>query len=240
MKKINNWIWKDFDSVTSTNDEAISFVGKLGQNCIISAKTQTNGRGRRSRIWVSEEGNLYASFAFKIELNDLSKIVILSAVATYRTIKNFISNHKIQIKWPNDILVNNEKISGILFERADDNFWIMGLGINIVSNPSLNDANYRATNLKKLGVNVTRTQVLEKFVDVFDELLAQYRNFGFEKIKKTWLDNAFNLGNAVTIKQEKQIIEGTFLTIDDNGSLILKSDNKIKKIIVGDLFTNKG
>ena len=170
----------------------------------------------------------------------MSKIVILSAVATYRTIKNFISNHKIQIKWPNDILVNNEKISGILFERADDNFWIMGLGINIVSNPSLNDANYRATNLKKLGVNVTRTQVLEKFVDVFDELLAQYRNFGFEKIKKTWLDNAFNLGNAVTIKQEKQIIEGTFLTIDDNGSLILKSDNKIKKIIVGDLFTNKG
>ncbi len=236
MKKINNWAWQDFDILASTNDEAMSLVTKLNKNCIVSAKMQTKGRGRRAHSWISQEGNLFVSFAFRIELTDLSQIVILSAVAIFKTISHFIKNSDIKIKWPNDILINNEKISGILFEKADNDFWVMGVGINIVSNPQIENNNYKTTSFNKLGVIIDRIRVLEYFVDVFDNLLEQYNLYGFDKIKQTWLDNAYNLGNSVIIKQANDIIEGKFLTIDDNGALILQSKNEIKKIIVGDLF----
>ncbi len=239
MNKFNNWIWKDFDAVENTNDEAKKLVCSFKQNCIVSAVKQNNGRGRRGRKWLGQEGNLFASFAFEIELHDLNKMVILSAVALFNTVKHFVGGNNVKIKWPNDILVNEEKISGILFEKADENFWVMGIGINILSSPKLDKANYNATDFCKLGINANRIQMLEYFVNTFDELLSQYYNIGFEKIKKTWLDNAYNLGNFVIIKQEKQVVSGKFLTIDDNGVLILKTDNGIEKILVGDLFMNE-
>ena len=239
MKTIKNWIWEDLETTTSTNDYAKSSVAKLNQNCIVSAKQQTKGRGRRSNTWVSQDGNLFASFAFKINLADLSKIVILSAVCAYKTIKHFALNYDVKIKWPNDILVNNEKISGILFEKADTDFWIMGIGINIKSNPEIEKTSYKTTSFNKLKINTDRLQVLKHFVNVFDELLEQYYAIGFDNIKLTWLENAYNLGNSIIIKQEKNTLEGTFLTIDDNGSLILKSDTEIQKIIVGELFTKE-
>lgn len=239
MKKINDWIWQDIQSVNSTNEVAKNIIFQLKQKSIITAVEQTNGRGRRGNFWVSNKGNLFASFIFEIKALDLSKIVILSAVAVLTTIKYFIKNCKIEVKWPNDVLVNGRKISGILFEKADDDFWVMGIGINVVSSPELAQANYKATNMKDLGFCVDRLQVLKHLVNVFDELLEQYYNFGFEKIKQTWLDNAYNLGNCVVIKQEKNIIEGIFLTIDDNGALVLKNQNEVKKIIVGDLFVKE-
>ena len=82
--------------------------------------------------------------------------------------------------------------------------------------------------------------MLRLFIEVFDELLEEYYNFGFDNIKQTWLDNAYNLGNCVTIKQEKNVLQGIFLTIDDNGALLLKTDGKIKTILAGDLFVDKG
>ena len=239
MNKFNNWIWKDFDVVENTNDEAKKLVCRFKQNCIVSAEKQSNGRGRRGRKWLGQEGNLFASFAFEIGLHDLNKMVILSSVALLNTVKHFAYGNNVKIKWPNDILVNEEKISGILFEKADENFWVMGIGINILSSPKLDRADYNATDFCKLGINVNRIQVLEYFVNAFDELLSQYYTMGFEKIKKTWLDNAYNLGNFVTIRQEKQFISGKFLTIDDNGVLILKTDKGIEKILVGDLFMNE-
>jgi BirA family biotin operon repressor/biotin-[acetyl-CoA-carboxylase] ligase len=239
MKQIKNWIWQDNLNVVSTNDDAKSLVAKLKQPCIVSALEQTGGRGRRGNSWVSQKGNLFASFAFEIKANELCHMVILSAVAVLKTISHFIKDAKIEVKWPNDVLVNGEKISGILFEKADDNFWVMGVGINIVSNPELVDIKYNATSLHNLGIYIDRLSVLEHLTNVLDKLLEHYQTSGFSQIKQTWLDNAYNLGNAVLIKQEKQTIDGIFLTIDDNGAMVLKTNEEIKKILVGDLFVKE-
>ena len=240
MKKIRNWFWQDFDKITSTNDVAKLLIDEVKQNCIVSAVLQTNGRGRRGKNWISQKGNLFVSIAFKAKQADLSKLVILSAVAVYKTIKHFACNCAIKIKWPNDILVNNAKISGILFEKANDDFWVMGLGLNVVKSPQDDLTDYKTISLNQLGANTHREEVLRLFVEVFDELLEEYYNLGFDNIKQTWLDNAYNLGNCVTIKQEKNVLQGVFIAIDDNGALLLKTDGKIKTILAGDLFVDKG
>ena len=236
MKQINNWIWQDYDSIKSTNDEVKSLVHRLKRNCIVSAIIQTEGRGRRGKSWISQQGNLFASFAFKAKTEDLNKLVILSAVAVYETVKYFVKNANIKIKWPNDVLVNGAKISGILFEKADDDFWVMGVGINVLKSPSDNLTEYQTICLNQLGIKTNREEVLKIFVKVFDELIAKFYRFGFENIKQTWLDNAYNLGNCVKIKQEKNIFQGVFVNIDNNGALLLNTGNEIKTILAGDLF----
>ncbi|MBQ2810714.1 MAG: hypothetical protein IJF12_00925, partial [Alphaproteobacteria bacterium] len=128
----------------------------------------------------------------------------------------------------------------ILFEKANDDFWVMGVGINVLKSPQDDLTDYKTISLNQLGANTQREEVLRLFIEVFDELLEEYYNLGFDNIKQTWLDNAYNLGNCVTIKQEKNVLQGIFLTIDDNGALLLKTDGKIKTILAGDLFVDKG
>ena len=100
-------------------------------------------------------------------------------MAVYKTIRHFVCNCDIKIKWPNDILVNNAKISGILFEKANDDFWVMGVGINVINSPQDNLTDYKTISLNQLGANTKREEVLSLFVKVFDELLEEYYNFGF-------------------------------------------------------------
>lgn len=239
MKQIRNWIYKDLQTVVSTNDEAKLLVLKEKQKCIVSAIEQTGGRGRRGRQWVSQDGNLFVSYAFKLKQSDLNRIVILSAVAVFKTVKHFVSGHDVKIKWPNDVLVDDKKISGMLFEKADDDFWVMGVGINVMSNPENMALVYPSTSLKSLGVSVNRIAVLEYFTDVFDNLLDTYYKNGFETVRQSWLKNAYNLGKRIIIKQENKIQEGIFWAIDDNGALILKNNDKVEKILAGDLFVKE-
>ena len=239
MRKIRNWIYKDLQTVVSTNDEAKLSVLTEKQNCIVSAIEQTGGRGRRGRQWISQDGNLFVSYAFKIKPSDLNRIVILSAVTIFETIKHFVPNHDVKIKWPNDVLVDDKKISGILFEKVDDDFWVMGVGINVMSNPEHTDLVYPTTSLKNLGIDTNRIAVLEYLTDMFDNLLDTYYNDGFENIRQTWLKNAYNLGKHVIIKQENKIQEGIFWTIDKNGALILKNNDNMEKILAGDLFVKE-
>ena len=236
MENIGSWTIKYFEQTSSTNDEAKKLVSQIKQKCIVIASKQNSGRGRRGRIWISQEGNLFVSFAFEAKLSEIGKLVILSAVTVFNVIKKFALSQNVKIKWPNDILVDGKKISGILFEKADGNFWIMGIGINVVSSPQNIDGKYETISLKGLGIDVNVQEVFENLVLAFDEQMVVYQQFGFDKIKQMWVDNAFNLGNSVTIRQEKEDKEGIFCGIGDNGELLLKINEETEKIIVGDLL----
>ena len=236
MEKINSWQIKRLETTSSTNDEAKKLVSEIRQNCVVVALEQTSGRGRRGRSWISQKGNLFVSFAFKVNLAELGKMVVLSAVTVFNAVKSFAKDDDVKIKWPNDVLVNGKKISGILFEKAEEDFWIMGIGINIISNPENVDGKYGTISLKSLGSNAGLEDVFNKLVLEFDEQLEQFQQFGFDKIKQTWLDNAFNLGNPITIVQENKNKDGVFCGIGDNGELLLKTTNGTEKIIVGDLL----
>ena len=236
MTNIGQWFHIDLDETSSTNDDARILFDKLKKKCIVSAKHQTNGRGRLGRKWESDKGNLFVSFAYPIEIEKIGHYVILSALATFQTVKYFAPNFRTKIKWPNDILIENKKVCGILFEKGEGDCWIMGIGINVQTTPQIQNPIYKMTSFKDFGIQTDRITVLKKLVQNFDTLEALYKKNGFEPIRQSWLDNAFSRAKKVCIQNGKTKTEGILHSLDENGALVLKTSEGTKKIVAGDLY----
>ncbi len=235
MEKIGSWRWLDVSQTTSTNDEVGKLCAELNAPCVVTARRQTAGRGRRGHSWVSLEGNLFMSFAFPATTLQVGHLAVLSGVAVARTVSCFCPEAKIAVKWPNDVLVDGAKISGILFEKAENGFWIMGIGINVVSAPTIDQAGYATAGLNALGASTDRLSVLRCFVAKFDALNAIYQQEGFESIRKLWLDIAWKRGKKIMIKQENEVYEGILEDLNADGSLVLRTQAGVKKILAGEI-----
>ncbi|MBI3113001.1 MAG: biotin--[acetyl-CoA-carboxylase] ligase, partial [Rhodospirillales bacterium] len=159
------------DTVDSTNAEArrLAILGeeKSPDGTLIWAKEQTAGRGRRGRKWQSPKGNLYCSLILRPEVpaEQAAQLSFVGALAACDAL-NAISppGHIVQIKWPNDILLNDEKVGGLLLEAETGGgktpeWVIMGLGINVAQHPSR--VEFPATSLKASGWMVTEVDCLE-------------------------------------------------------------------------------
>jgi BirA family transcriptional regulator, biotin operon repressor / biotin---[acetyl-CoA-carboxylase] ligase len=176
-----------FDRATSTNDVAISLIkNKQKKVGCVYVDIQTKGRGTHGREWVSQKGNLFASIFFSLEKNypPFNEFSIINPIIISDVIKHFC-NKNIKLKFPNDIFVNGKKICGILQEvitSKDKNFLIIGIGINIVSNPDINK-DYKATNLlletkKKRNIKDLITYIVFSYEKFFIDLnLYNYANF---------------------------------------------------------------
>ncbi len=176
-----------FDRATSTNDVAISLIkNKQKKVGCVYVDIQTKGRGTHGREWVSQKGNLFASIFFSLEKNypPFNEFSIINPIIISDVIKHFC-NKNIKLKFPNDIFVNGKKICGILQEvitSKDKNFLIIGIGINIVSNPNINK-DYKATNLlletkKKRNIKDLITYIIFSYEKFFIDLnLYNYANF---------------------------------------------------------------
>lgn len=235
-KIIQNRTWFDYDIISSTNDELKKHIDN-SDKIIITAKTQTQGRGRMGRRWISNNGNLYFSYNIKISPNELSHLVCLTGLSLAKTIKELLPNISVKIKWPNDIMVENKKISGIIFENIKDNHWCIGIGVNIETIPLLDETRlYQATSLKEYGITLDRIDFLSYYLSNFDKDYEQYQINGFENIRKNWLELAQSLNQTINIAINNNIKTGIFKTIDENGYLVLVKDKKEEKIIVGDIF----
>jgi BirA family biotin operon repressor/biotin-[acetyl-CoA-carboxylase] ligase len=234
-EKIENYECYELEELGSTNDE-IKSIKDASIPTIITALKQTKGRGRRGRSWEQVLGNLYFSYNIELSPKDLSKLVCIIGLSLAKTIKELSSTVDIKIKWPNDVMVNGHKISGILIENIKDNYWALGIGVNIVASPNINNTYYKATSLKEQGVTLDRMDFLRYYMKNFSNYYKNYLEFGFENIKKEWLEFAFKLHETITIQNEKTLKTGIFTNLDDEGYLILKTNNKEEKIIAGDLF----
>ncbi|MBW1984315.1 MAG: biotin--[acetyl-CoA-carboxylase] ligase, partial [Deltaproteobacteria bacterium] len=153
-----------------------------------------------------------------------------------KILQNYFSLNA-KVKWPNDVLVDDKKISGLLSEmEADDNgiyFVNIGIGINVNNDPALEEPN--ATSLKKLlGKDVLRKTILSLFLDEFENSLNLSN---VNKIMSQWKKYTMTLGKEVRIVTSRETTEGTAIDVDESGALILKlEDGSLKKIIYGDCF----
>ena len=165
-----------FENVTSTNDVAIELIREKKKEIgCVYADLQTKGRGTRGKKWISGIGNLFASIFFPLKKNypPFNEFSIISPVIISEVIKKFCEKKKISFKWPNDVLVDKKKICGILQEvitSDEKNFLIIGIGINIVSNPNLNSY-YKATNL------FSETRKKPPIPELINLLIDSYSNF---------------------------------------------------------------
>lgn len=236
MKQIGSWIWKDVEATGSTNDEAYTLSCELHLPCVVTAREQNKGRGRRGRSWIGYKDNLFMSFSFPMPSHQIGQVVILSGLAILRLVQSFCPEVKVEVKWPNDVLVDGAKISGILFEKGPNDFWIMGIGVNIVAHPEPCQAGYATTGLNYLGANTNRLEAFKRFVRIWDDIMTDYQDNGFCNLRQAWLDNAFKLDKKIIIRQDNKSTEGVFKGIDDNGCLLLEQEGQDIKVLVGDVF----
>ena len=165
-----------FKNVTSTNDVAINLIkeDKKETGCIY-AEIQTKGRGTRGRRWISQKGNFFGSIFFPLK-NDyppFNEFTIINPVVISGVMENFCEKKNISRKWPNDVFLNGKKICGILQELITLNskkFLIIGIGINIVSNPNIN-AKYETTNI------FLETRKMPSIKEIINQIIFSYEKF---------------------------------------------------------------
>ena len=167
-----------FKSVTSTNDVAINLIKEKKKKIgCIYADIQTRGRGTRGRKWVSAHGNLFGSIFFPLKKNypPFNEFSIINPVIISDVIEHFCEKKKISFKWPNDVFVNGKKICGILQELITLNskkFLIIGIGVNVISNPNINNK-YQATNI------LLETRKKPSIKKIINLIILSYEKFFF-------------------------------------------------------------
>ena len=215
---------------------------QIFHNEVIIANQQNKGKGRKNRNWVSVNGNLYFSLVLqpKILPNIASEISFLSAVSLKNAVSFFDKNqaNKIELKWPNDLLINQKKVAGILLESKfigqECQFLIVGIGVNIKDFPE--NVMFPATSLFHENLNIDKAKFLEIFLDEFSKIYEIWQNFGFAKIRNLWLKNAYKLTEEIEVNLGEEKVRGIFVKIDENANLILKTPNEEIKINVGDVL----
>lgn len=234
------------ETTSSTNEDAKqAALEGAPTGLVIQALSQSGGKGRQGRHWHSPEGNLYASILLRpsCATQDAGFYSFLTALAVYETVRHFLPLAKIELKWPNDVLVEDKKISGILLEAGplkNDQFeyLIVGVGLNITSHPE--NPLYPVTNLCAEGAkNPPVSTALEIFLEKFEKWRLTLLSDGFDSLRSAWLSHA-RQGKMVARLPHKEI-HGTFVSIDEAGQLLLKRDDDsvIVPISAADIFFDK-
>ncbi len=238
MPYINDWSWEDKSLTGSTNDDAVEKSREIaGEKFIISAVCQTKGRGRRGRSWFGADGNLFFSQGLECDLRNIGQLVCVSALSLYEAIAEKLPpQHKAEIKWPNDILLDGKKICGTLLEKGHGRYFVIGIGVNIKSAPISSELQYPITSLADCGINIDRISFLRSYIAKFDKNYNIWQQSGFSDIKTLWKRVVKGLGETINVRMEKSEISGIFYDIGDNGELLLQKDGKISGIFAGDVF----
>ncbi len=179
-----------FKVVGSTNDVAVNLIqNKKSEYGYVYAEKQIKGRGTQGKKWISKMGNLFGSIFFPLKENypPFNEFAIISPVLISSVIKNFCADKNITFKWPNDVLVEGKKICGILQEVVNINnnkFLIVGIGINIVSNPDLK-MHYQATNiLSETKKKPKLDEIIKAVVKSYEKFFNELNTYSFQYYKK--------------------------------------------------------
>lgn len=233
---MTDWPIFHFDVVGSTNDVAKEYSQTAVGNFVVQADAQTDGRGRRGRKWISLKGNLFFSVGLKFELKNLGMLVLISSMSLLQTIKDIKADADVKLKWPNDVLLNNAKVSGMLLEKGDGEYMIVGIGVNIKQNPDSTQMLYKTTSLKISGISTDKDEFLNMFLQRFSENLSLWQKNGSDFVRRKWLENAKGLHEEIVIRQENSEYKGIFTNIDESAALLLNTNQGMQKILVGDVF----
>lgn len=234
------------DSVGSTNDEAKKLADQgAEEGTLVWARKQTKGRGRHGRTWTSPRGNLYLSLILRPEcaLAEAAQLGFVAALAVGKGI-GAVAPPLLEVtyKWPNDVLVHDRKVAGLLLESKTTaegilDWLVLGVGVNVQSHPE--DSRFPATNLifEGVGPDVDEAMVLQAFCRQFLTLVNRWTEDGFAPIRSLWLPHAHGLGKTIEVGLGMEILRGTFRELDETGALILElPDSSRRTIAAGDVL----
>jgi BirA family transcriptional regulator, biotin operon repressor / biotin---[acetyl-CoA-carboxylase] ligase len=246
IPNLPGWRLTELDETGSTNADALA-AAKAGDpgKLWIRAARQVQGKGRQGRPWISERGNLYASLLLIDPAHDLDRLGTLPlavACAVHGTLASQpgAGRHELRIKWPNDILANGKKISGILLESLALEEGRMavaiGIGINCMHHPD--PALYQATDLAELALETSPEALFPHLAATMAATLAAWNHGrGFPQIRAEWLRLAGGIGGKITVNLPMGPVQGFFEDIDATGRLVLRAQNgETSFISAGDVF----
>lgn len=241
-----------FDELISTNVTAHELASEGSpEGTAIIADSQTGGKGRRGRSWFSPKGaNIYTSVIFKptISPEKAPQLTLMAAVALAETISISLEGCNVNIKWPNDILVDGKKCAGILSEMKSEKghikHVILGIGVNVNFDPlSLpSELSSIATSMAGIsGHTISRVSIIQSLYRNLESWYKRYLKEGFSVVKKGWNSKSGMIGQHVRAASasgsEDAYEEGISLGINDNGALLLKkNEGDIIEIFAGDVM----
>ena len=239
----------EYSVLDSTNAEGKRIAFKNNEETWILAHRQIDGRGSRGRIWLTGDGNFTASFLSYPcgTLKQLAHRTFTTSLALFDCLVHAgVPPNCLTLKWPNDVLLDNKKLSGILLETSPDPLskrfaLIIGIGINLFSHPELTigqKENHPPTCLKSVLEDNTPSALtmLTYLANSLQYWEKKYKVNGFQYVKDAWLALTYSLWSKVEIHIRGKKRKGYFQGINDSGSFILKENNSISELSIGDVF----
>jgi BirA family biotin operon repressor/biotin-[acetyl-CoA-carboxylase] ligase len=238
------WSVVTLDTVGSTNDEAMARAeAGAPEGTVIRALRQEAGRGRRGRGWDSPPGNVYSSTILRppVPPAEAAQLSFVTALAVADMAAPLVgADHRVAIKWPNDVLVDDAKISGILLESAVGEgglvgHVVIGVGINVASAPPA--TRYGATYLAALGSTASTDAVFAAYIGALALRYGEWRASGFSATRVEWLRRAAWLDRDIEVSLGETSLRGRFADLDEQGALLLQTaDGGVRRITAGDIF----
>jgi BirA family biotin operon repressor/biotin-[acetyl-CoA-carboxylase] ligase len=230
--------------IDSTNRKARDLADDgAPEGSLVLSEAQTKGRGRKGRTWFSPpEGGIYISLILRPTISpaEAPKFTLLTAVAIAEALISMTSLN-IQIKWPNDILVDGKKMAGILTEMNSEmdevNYIVVGLGLNVNTPKFPDEIQGIATSvLIETGKVFPRAKLIQEYLARYEAYYDIYKKIGFDSIIDRWKDLSEIIGKKVEVEVIGNQFVGEALDIDSDGALILKDDQGDEhRIISGDI-----
>jgi len=226
-----------FRKIGSTMDVARELARKgAEEGTIVIAESQSQGKGRLSREWLSPKGGIYFTIILRPKISPIyaPRINLMASVAVATTIRKLFGL-KAELKWPNDVLIEGKKVCGILAEMDAEvdaiNFVNVGIGIN--ANTAIPQFEKATTSLKdELGREISRKEFLSS---VLTEINKHQALLTKEDLLEEWKRLSATLNKQVRIVAPGETIEGQAVDIDTNGALVIKGkDGSLKSAIAGD------
>ena len=233
----------ELSETSSTNEDALRLAsGGESLPLWVTARTQTSGRGRAGRSWVSLEGNLHASFAMRTPapMAAAGQLALVAGVAlsdAVQTIATAQPMRGLRLKWPNDLLVGTAKLGGILVEttRGLHNpgfIAVIGFGLNITACPP----DVEAACLSQYKISTSAAKVLEALDVTLSGWLSVWNaGIGFEAVRAAWLQRCGQIGEPISVQGDQGPLTGTFQGLDRSGALLAGIDGRLQTITYGDV-----
>ena len=239
-----------FEEIDSTQNFASQIAQNKKENgTIIIGQKQTNGKGRLNRRWISPKGGIWFSIILhpKFTIEESVLLPIVASVSLSNAINKSL-NLKTNVRWPNDITLNRKKVAGMLidasFQSNNIENIILGFGINYKINPNVIEKKlkkssnfYGIDSLIKDTKNENPINLMSDFLYEIEQNIEKLANGKKTQIIKEWTKKSETIGKKVTVNTLDGKISGMAKKIDGDGALILKTNDGIRRIFVGDIIT---
>ncbi len=241
MSRPISWRLECHRELASTNAHLLELARRgCEEGLAVLAERQSAGRGRGGRRWRSQPGNLHLSVLLRppLPLARCASLALIAGLAARDSLLRFAPDLPVRLKWPNDLMLGDAKLGGLLLEAAGavrgEEGLVLGLGVNLARAPA--DLDRPAAALSDTGPAPPPERAAEAFLDA---LFARYRRWleeGFPGQREEWLRASLGVGAQVGFRTGAETIAGTMIGVDEEGALLLEAGGRRRRYLAGELF----